>query len=108
MRRGQIILEACEQCRTEQVGYKLNHSVLIKIIVIITIATPICAYPRDAKKVMDITNFTSSRCAILLTANKTANVNITSEEKMGILSWIIFGLIAVFGYGSCRVKMADL
>ncbi|WP_262864983.1 hypothetical protein, partial [Salmonella enterica] len=30
----------CEQCRTEQVGYKLNHSVLIKIIVIINDCNP--------------------------------------------------------------------
>ncbi|WP_257840778.1 hypothetical protein, partial [Salmonella enterica] len=29
-----------EQCRTEQVGYKLNHSVLIKIIVIINDCNP--------------------------------------------------------------------
>ncbi|OSJ80917.1 hypothetical protein K796_01155, partial [Salmonella enterica subsp. enterica serovar Newport str. SHSN006] len=30
----------CEQCRTEQVGYKLNYSVLIKIIVIINDCNP--------------------------------------------------------------------
>ncbi|MDJ6539818.1 hypothetical protein LEC33_08270 [Salmonella enterica] len=37
---GKQYWKQCEQCRTEQVGYKLNHSVLIKIIVIIKGCNP--------------------------------------------------------------------
>lgn len=46
---GKQYWKQCEQCRTEQVGYKLSHSVLIKIIVINTECNPNIYAPLSTK-----------------------------------------------------------